>query len=150
MSFTERLTRLLKEKNLSANELSKIIEVQRSTLSHLINGRNKPSLDLIERFYTAFPDIRLEWLIMGKGSMYLPIEEAPRQTVMEIPEMKVEELPVIQDSQPTQQLPEHLPDPESIEPESTQLKQVPTAKRAVKTIIFFEDNSFEIYHNSQM
>ncbi|MES2627832.1 MAG: helix-turn-helix transcriptional regulator, partial [Bacteroidota bacterium] len=70
VNISDRIAALLKDKQLSAIELSKVIQVQRSTLSHILSGRNKPSIDLLERFHTAFEDLSLEWLITGKGKMY--------------------------------------------------------------------------------
>ena len=69
MDIASRLAKFIKVKKLSANELSKIIEIQRSTLSHILNGRNKPSLDLIERLSKGFNDLNIEWLILGVGEM---------------------------------------------------------------------------------
>ncbi len=153
MSFSERLSRLLKEKSLSANELSKIIEVQRSTLSHLISGRNKPSLDLIERFYIAFPDIRLEWLILGKGAMYMPVESAintlqvpqhSQQLAFQEPQDEI--IPEEKAPEPQGTVSETLIPKENVVPVSEDITQ----KQAVRSIIFFNDGSFEIYHNSQL
>jgi transcriptional regulator with XRE-family HTH domain len=44
------------------------IGVQRSSLSHLLSGRNKPSLDFILKILDVFPDVDLYWMINGKGS----------------------------------------------------------------------------------
>ncbi len=158
MDFAERLTLLLKEKKLNANELSKVIEVQRSTLSHLMSGRNKPSLDLIERFYTAFPDVRVEWLISGKGSMYYKPEseiKEPESTLF-TDSMTSETLPVTESiaNPPSAPVIEVTP---AVRDESSQSTTEPlrpissvSNRQATRTVIFFNDGSFEIYSNSQM
>ena len=66
----DRIIELLKQENLSATKFADIIRVQRSSISHILSGRNKPSYDFIEKTLLNFPDINAEWLILGKGSIY--------------------------------------------------------------------------------
>lgn len=66
----ERIILLLKEKNLSATKFADIIDVQRSSISHILSGRNKPSFDFIEKILNAYPDINAQWLITGRGEMF--------------------------------------------------------------------------------
>lgn len=66
----ERIMQLLKDEKLSATRFADKIGVQRSSISHIISGRNKPSFDFISKTLEKFPDINAEWLINGKGSMY--------------------------------------------------------------------------------
>jgi hypothetical protein len=42
--------------------------VQRSSLSHLLSGRNKPSLDFILKILDVFPEVDLYWVLNGKGT----------------------------------------------------------------------------------
>lgn len=67
--FTIRLKELLEYFNESASGFSEKIEVQRSNISHIMSGRNKPSLDFILKILKAYPDINLYWLLNGKGNM---------------------------------------------------------------------------------
>jgi transcriptional regulator with XRE-family HTH domain len=67
----ERILALLKDKQISATKLADIIDVQRSSISHILSGRNKPSFDFIEKILTAYPDLNAQWLITGKGEMYV-------------------------------------------------------------------------------
>ena len=67
--MTDRISLLIKAKNLSAAQFADEIGVQRSSISHLMSGRNKPSLDLIQKTLQRFPEVRTEWLLFGKGSM---------------------------------------------------------------------------------
>jgi len=67
--MTERFKQLLGQLNLSASEFADKIGVQRSSVSHVLSGRNKPSIDFLEKILIAFPDIDATWLISGrKGS----------------------------------------------------------------------------------
>jgi plasmid maintenance system antidote protein VapI len=55
--------------NLSSSAFASDIGVQRSSVSHVLSGRNKPSLDFVVKIKDRFPDVNLEWLISGKGGM---------------------------------------------------------------------------------
>ena len=64
----ERLKIILEHYNLSASNFADRIDVPRSSISHLLSGRNKPSLDFIIKVEKAFDDVELDWLVYGKGS----------------------------------------------------------------------------------
>ena len=55
-------------KKLTATQFAEITNVQRSSISHVLSGRNKPSLDIIQKIVTEFPEVSFDWLINGKGS----------------------------------------------------------------------------------
>ena len=63
----ERILEILKIKNLSPAQFADLIGVQRSSISHLISGRNKPSLEFIQRILKTFPEINTDWMLSGKG-----------------------------------------------------------------------------------
>ena len=64
--FTKRLLEILETNNLSASQFAEKIGVQRSSVSHILSGRNKPSLDFIIKTSSVFTDVSLNWLIHGK------------------------------------------------------------------------------------
>ena len=66
--FGNRLQKILDFYNISATELSNQINFNRSTISHLLSGRNKPSLDFVMKVLQKFPEVELYWLLNGKGS----------------------------------------------------------------------------------
>ena len=63
----DRIKLILDFYNLSASTFADMIDVPRSSISHLLSGRNKPSLDFIIKVEKAFDDVELEWLVDGKG-----------------------------------------------------------------------------------
>ncbi|MEP2279689.1 helix-turn-helix transcriptional regulator [Maribacter sp.] len=67
-SFLTRLKTILVHNELSSAAFADLIDVQRSSISHLLNGRNKPSLEFIMKVNDAFPEVDLQWLLYGKGS----------------------------------------------------------------------------------
>ncbi len=77
LDIRNRIQRFLDSKGMRVQELAERIGVQRSSISHIMSGRNKPSFDLISKFLNAFPEISAEWFITGKGSMYKkPVQQA--------------------------------------------------------------------------
>ncbi len=70
----DRIIQLMEHENLSASKFAEIIGVQRSSISHIQSGRNKPSLDIVQKIKTSFPHLNLEWLISGEGEMYHDFE----------------------------------------------------------------------------
>jgi transcriptional regulator with XRE-family HTH domain len=66
--FIKRLEIILEYYSLNASAFADKIGVQRSSLSHLLSGRNKPSLDFILKILDVFPDVDLYWILNGKGS----------------------------------------------------------------------------------
>ena len=73
--IAERIGKIIEENNLSASSFAKTIGVQRSSISHILSGRNNPSLDLLLKIHNAFNYISLEWLILGDNSMEKTLEE---------------------------------------------------------------------------
>ena len=68
-SISSRLAALIEHFGLTASAFADKMGVQRSGVSHLISGRNKPSLDFIVKVLDAFPEVDLYWLLIGKGEM---------------------------------------------------------------------------------
>ena len=75
MDLKERITKVIAYSGLSLSEFADEIEVQRSSISHVTSGRNKPSLDFLIKIKKRFPEILWEWLIEGTGEMTQPKEE---------------------------------------------------------------------------
>jgi transcriptional regulator with XRE-family HTH domain len=70
MSEKERIEQIILEEGISSGQFAAEIGIQSSTLSHLLNDRNKPSLDVMKKILNRYPEISSDWLIMGVGSMF--------------------------------------------------------------------------------
>lgn len=66
--FIDRLKKVMTFHHLTASLFADKIAVQRSSISHILSGRNKPSLDFILKVTTTFKDVDIYWLLNGKGS----------------------------------------------------------------------------------
>ena len=73
IEFAERLKKVMSFYGLTATALADSITIQRSSISHLLSGRNKPSLDFVLKILQKYPEVELYWLLNGKGSF--PKEE---------------------------------------------------------------------------
>lgn len=65
MELTNRILEILEKSGLTPSEFADKIEVQRSAISHITSGRNKPSLEFLMKLKKAFPEIDTDWLIFG-------------------------------------------------------------------------------------
>ncbi len=78
--MNSRISLVLKTKNMSSAQLADELGVQRSGISHILNGRNKPSLDFILRIIKKYPDISVNWLLFGEGPMMNPYPSSPSES----------------------------------------------------------------------
>ena len=67
-NFIIRLERIIKFYGFSASSFAEKIGVQRSSISHILSGRNKPSLEFVMKVLSSFPEVDLYWLLNGKGT----------------------------------------------------------------------------------
>jgi len=94
--MNNRIGLLLKVKDVTASKFAEMIGVQPSNISHILSGRNKPSLDFITKVCDTFPDISIDWLMFGRGSMFL------QQSEQIIPQQKDVEKEIVSDHQQIQ------------------------------------------------
>lgn len=115
-AFAKRLEKVIEFYGETASSFAEKVGVQRSSISHILSGRNKPSLDFVLKVLSAYPDIELYWLLNGKGSF--PI----KNDIIEKTEPKYEE---------------HL--------EKSIPKDALTSNHIERIVIFFKDGTFKTY-----
>ena len=84
MNERERIELLMKCYDLSPSQFADRTGVQRASVSHIISGRNKPSLEVMLKIYEAFPGVDMKWLMMGVGEA--PTRQAAPETVVSAPQ----------------------------------------------------------------
>jgi transcriptional regulator with XRE-family HTH domain len=67
-AITERLKKIMENNELSSSQMADRIGVQRSAISHILSGRNKPSLDFILKVLESFAEVSSEWLLRGQNT----------------------------------------------------------------------------------
>jgi transcriptional regulator with XRE-family HTH domain len=139
--FIKRLEIILDYYSLSASVFADRMGVQRSGLSHLLSGRNKPSLDFVMKITENFPEVSLYWLLNGTGSF--PQKEAESYTTPVSPPapLKNETLPL--DLFSAEEPPAVMPDLSANENKGNQ--QQPGNKAIDRIVIFYADGSFKSY-----
>lgn len=74
MSYSKRINQIIKYYKLTQLIFANKMKIQRSSLSHIHSGRNKPSMEFVEKLHYSFPNINIDWFITGEGLM-LKIQE---------------------------------------------------------------------------
>jgi len=93
--MTERILEIIRNKKITPSQFADEIGIQRSTLSHLVAGRNKPSLEVVQKIISRFPEIDVDWLVTGRGSsQVVDKQEAVSSEVVRqsLPENEKEEM----------------------------------------------------------
>jgi transcriptional regulator with XRE-family HTH domain len=160
----ERIFSILKERNISPSQFAEEIGIPRSSMSHLVSGRNKPSLELVMKVLNRFPEVEPEWLLFGKASTGKVAGEKLREERTE-PEAKADngytataELNLFDQPEPAMEQPG--PQPENVKqvdndlvkalkkPASRQEKTPgkPDEQKTVeKILVFYTDKTFRQY-----
>lgn len=96
MSLNERISKVIEYSKLTPSEFADEIDVQRSSISHITSGRNKPSLEFIIKIKSSFPEILWDWLVTGEGEMLkqdlpevneIPVEEEEKSKPTSLPDL---------------------------------------------------------------
>ena len=152
----ERLIQLLDLEQLTPSKFADIIGVQRSSISHVISGRNKPSYDFLQKTLKAFPGLNASWLLLGEGTMYEQMGRSVSGNLFDSPEevRVLPEKPVYENEEPgaETEASESVPESDrgSEDPESVTSAQAPArvtaeaaGKRIVQVMLIYEDDTFK-------
>lgn len=168
----ERLAQFLKSERLTAVKFAEIMEVQPSSISHLLAGRNKPNFEFISRMLLRFPELNPEWIINGQGEMYKVVKtsgndlftDVKQEGITDVIQAQIEDKPKeITDVTTESQALKEVNDVDS-ELEKSMVTTVNTQKQSVEAerereagervpksiariVLFYSDGSFDEYHN---
>ncbi len=122
-----RINEILQQKKLTPSQFADAIGIQRSGMSHLLSGRNNPSLEFVLKTLKTFPDIEPVWLLFGRNEIHsIP----PMKPVDELLDLRVEE--------------ETNYSPEAQHMVSKHIE--PAAQKTIERIVvFYSDKSFATY-----
>lgn len=120
--FVYRVNKIMDYHQLSPSAFADRIKVQRSSISHLLSGRNKPSLDFVLKVVKEFDMVDLYWLLNGKGTF-------PKNTP----------------TSPTQSLSKNDdPAQEGLLSSNSKIT-IPKSKKIDRIVIFYSDGTFKEY-----
>jgi DNA-binding XRE family transcriptional regulator len=123
--------------DLSATHLADKLGIQRSTISHLLSGRNNPSIDLLRRIISNFPDINEAWLLSGHGSPLKQDIKSFKDNVMK---------DSAQDNSNTNVNKTTIGQTESTDVNSSMLKETDVNNAEIEQIlVFYTDGTFKYF-----
>lgn len=133
--LAKRLQKVIDFYGISASAFADSIGVQRSSISHILSGRNKPSLDFVMKIVDAYPEVELYWLLNGDGKF-------PKE--LENKQVNISTTP----SPPTLFEKENLqPAPIQELPVSKKTNEIFKNSSISRIVIFYKDGTFEEYKN---
>lgn len=126
--FSHRLKKIMEHFALSSSAFADKIGVQRSSISHLLSGRNKPSLDFVLKVTNTFTEVDLYWLINGKGNF-------PKSGIVEQHQIQSSTTPISSNT------------PKTEDQKRLSIKQKQD-KMIEKIVVFYTDGTFEEYEKA--
>ncbi len=157
-NIKNRIIQLMEKERLTAGAFAKLIQVNPAAISHILNDRNKPSLEILTKILTTFRTINSEWLVLGVGNMYKGdiqkdlgnLEPSLFDTVLGTDQSNNESgKPMLAEKVPTVSVNNDQSAPQPAEPtiiEKEIIKEVlvqAPQKKLQKVIVYYSDNSFE-------
>jgi transcriptional regulator with XRE-family HTH domain len=126
----DRIAHIMRAKNLKASDFATMLGIQPSAVSHILAGRNKPSLEIVRKIKETFPEYNLDWIILGSGPM--TTSEPFKESVQE-PSFNFTPLP---DDNPS----------ESLVIPQTDSQNDALVESGIKTmVILYDDGTFETF-----
>lgn len=140
-TFKDRLAHILRSKNLTGSQFAGLMGIQPSNVSHLLSGRNNPSLDFLMKLKETFPEYSFDWIILGKKpiTMVEPVQIAENQEVQTNFDIVAEDDIVEK---------EEFGSNFDKNPDTSNIKRVDFQQSDVtpqRILIMYEDHTFELY-----
>lgn len=135
----DRILHFLTQENISSAKFADEIGVQRSSVSHILSGRNNPSFDFIQKILRRFELLNAEWLIIGRGEMF----KSQQQGIMFDAEIRTEgKEKTVNDMTSTAK----IGIPVDFSDKSDLVSEEKLKKTAEKVVIFYNDKTFKEYY----
>jgi transcriptional regulator with XRE-family HTH domain len=152
MEIKDRIVKIISSEGITSSSFADIIGVQRSSISHILSGRNNPGLEILQKILTGFPKYNAEWLIIGKGEIYKKPTQANLFDAIDAADNKskpVENITKNSDSFPVNE----IPAAKTSDSRETQSSFIPAAIKSMdindpeieKIALFYSDGTFKIY-----
>ena len=152
MSINDKIKQVLAIRNLSPSHLADDIGVQRSSISHILSGRNRPSLDIIQKIVRRFPEFTYEWFLEDD----IQLSTLPPPTVeLNVPDQSIplpvarlgaadrSMRPAAESALATQQIGLNSSENETSIPKQDSTLQL--GKTIDRILIFYSDGTFQAY-----
>ena len=161
MDEKERIEKIMLKEEMNSAVFAAEIGIQGSTLSHILNGRNNPSLDVLKKILNRFRTVSSDWLILGVGSMYRTEKQSQTPTLFDSIEEDTSKSTALESNQddkntssstfiqqkiaPVSEMPVSAPS-EPVIP--VNIAAINTSSKSVnKIIVYYTDNTFQEFES---
>ncbi|WP_294482281.1 helix-turn-helix domain-containing protein [uncultured Bacteroides sp.] len=151
MEIKDRIRMIMEREKVPPRVFAETIGVQQSTLSHILNDRNKPSLEVVMKVHQKYNYVNLEWLLYGKGEMLASDEELVSSSNGEFQPSLFDENPVNLTKEPNasenrKEMPLRSTENAPKEIIKQEIRYIEKPARKITEIrIFFDDNTYETF-----
>jgi len=150
MDLNKKIEQIIVDKGLSPSYFADAIGIQRSSISHILSGRNKPSLDIVQRILKVFPDIDRDWLLFDSDSLSQNIPQPHKQVISTQPIRPTQNRDIKPQESVKNSSPEQLYVQSSVnalQRRKTERPEVveapaPSGKQIERIVIFYTDGTF--------
>ncbi len=136
--FSKRLHVILDYYDISAAVFADAIQVGRSSISHILSGRNKPSLDFVLKIVQTYPEVEMYWLLNGKGTF-------PKSETIDAPSSKKEDPATLLKNDDIAETNKSIS--RAVIPENSPMGNSTSTKKIKRVVLFYEDGTFEAFEN---
>jgi transcriptional regulator with XRE-family HTH domain len=138
----DRISKLMELELISPTRFALMIGTQPSVVSHILNGRNKPSLEVVQKILNAFPTINPDWLIFGVGSMYREELPSRQASLFDIkPEISSSTVSYEPKTEEKNYPEKEVKQVEVVKPQ--EIKEIIKEKTVKKITVYYSDMTFE-------
>lgn len=139
----DRIIQVMEHEGLAPSKFAEAIGIQRSAMSHILSGRNNPSLDVLMKILERFTYVDPDWLMFGKGGMMRSIYGSEPDLFSNVAENCTISRPVAENRvENGVETPVNYPQNTVIE--KVVCQETP-AKIVSKIMIFYSDNTFDTF-----
>ena len=126
----DRIAHIMRAKNLKASDFAAMLGIQPSAVSHILAGRNKPSLEIVKKIKETFPEYNLDWIILGSGPMTTsePFKESVQESSFDFTP-----------------LPDDNPSENSVIPQDVPQNDALVESGIKSMVILYDDGTFETF-----
>ena len=161
MDEKERIEKIMLQEEMNSAVFAAEIGIQGSTLSHILNGRNNPSLDVLKKILNRFRTVSSDWLILGVGSMYRTEKQSQTPTLFDSLDENILKSnvlsPILEDKNVStfSSIQQKVVSNSEIHPPiisepviSASIPHIETTQRSVrKIIVYYTDNTFQEFES---
>ena len=137
MTESERIQQIIQSEQMSAKQFCEEVGIQSSTISNIFKGRNRPSLEIMQKILNRFRLISPDWLISGVGSMYRQKNDSQMPSLFDIKPIADDAVREQGAASPT--VVGTIP---TVEKSDKQVLSIDKPK-IKKIVIFYDDNTFQ-------